>query len=316
MTAISEKLGILLRDRAYLLCDTEQDYDPLLKRIGDTPFVLIGEASHGTHEFYKARAEITKRLIKEKGFTAVAIEGDWPDAYRVNRYVHSNFPSISSVEALVDFKRFPTWMWRNTEVVEFIEWLQNHNARLSPDAIKTGFYGLDLYSLHRSMNAVVEYLESVDPQAAQQARQRYSCFDHFGEDPQLYGYYATANPALSCKSQVIEQLVQLQKNALNYMKIDGFLAEDEFFYAEQNAIVVKDAEHYYRTLFEGSDENCWNLRDRHMMRTLEALVKHLERRQTRAKVVVWAHNSHIGDARATEMLNRHEVNIGQLAREH
>ncbi|HSU33403.1 MAG TPA: erythromycin esterase family protein [Bryobacteraceae bacterium] len=232
------------------------DYDPLLQQIGDAHIVLIGEASHGTYEFYNHRAEITKRLIQEKGFHAVAVEADWPDAHRVNRYV----------------------------------------------------------SLNRSRAEVVRYLEKVDPTAASRARQRYACFDHYGEDEQAYGYAAGFGMSESCEGEVVQQLVDLQRRTYEYMHRDGQVAEDEFFSAEQNARLVKNAEEYYRSMFRGR-ESTWNLRDRHMAETLHALLAHLDRRFGRSKVVVWAHNSHLGDARATQMGRRGEWNLGQLVRE-
>jgi erythromycin esterase-like protein len=290
------------------------DYDPLLERIGDARFVLLGEASHGTHEFYEERARISRRLIEEKGFTAVAVEADWPDAYRANRYVRGVGDDAFAIEALADFKRFPTWMWRNTVVVEFLEWLREHNQKLSPAAPKTGFYGLDLYSLYTSMDEVLHYLEKVDPQAAKRARQRYACFEQFGEDSQTYGFVAGSRLSKSCEDDVIKQLLELQQHASEYAKRDGRLAEDELFYAEQNARLVRNAEEYYRSMFL-NEVSSWNLRDRHMAETLEALVAHLSRHGTEAKVVVWEHNSHLGDARATQMGQRGELNVGQLVRE-
>src|SRR2546428_8251778 len=173
---------------AHPLTGAPADYEPLFALIGNARFVLLGEASHGTHEFYRERAEINKRLIQEKGFTAIAVEADWPDAYRVNRYVRRENNDVDAIEALTDFKRFPTWMWRNTVMVEFVEWLRSHNDTLSSGATKIGFYGLDLYSLRASMEAVLRYLEKIDPETAKQARDRYACFDQFGEDPQAYGY--------------------------------------------------------------------------------------------------------------------------------
>jgi len=286
-----------------------------MKLIGDARFVLLGEATHGTHEFYRARAEITKRLITEKGFVAVAVEADWPDAYRVNRYVRGLNDDPTARDALAGFKRFPIWMWRNTDVLDFIEWLRAYNTGLPPDARKTGFYGLDLYSLHASIEAVISYLEKVDPEAAKRARYRYSCFEHFGEDTQAYGYAAGFNLSKSCEDEVVAQLIELQQHTADYAKRDGRVAEDEFFHAEQNARLAKDAEEYYRTMFSGRVSS-WNLRDRHMTETLEALVAHLDREGGGTKVVVWAHNSHVGDARATSMGSEGELNIGQLVREH
>ena len=303
-----------VRETAHPLTGATTDYDPLMNLIGDARFVLLGEASHGTHEFYQARAEITKRLITEKGFVAVAVEADWPDAYRVNRYVRGLNDDPTARDALAGFKRFPIWMWRNTDVLDFIEWLRAHNTGLPPDARKTGFYGLDLYSLHASIEAVISYLEKVDPEAAKRARYRYSCFEHFGEDTQAYGYAAGFNLSKSCEDEVVAQLIELQQHTSDYAKRDGRVAEDEFFYAEQNARLAKDAEEYYRTMFSGRVSS-WNLRDRHMTETLEALVAHLDREGGGTKVVVWAHNSHVGDARATSMGSEGELNIGQLVRE-
>jgi erythromycin esterase-like protein/predicted phosphoribosyltransferase len=302
-----------LRETAYPLAGSARDYDPLIGRIGEARFALLGEASHGTHEFYYERAEITKRLITEKNFTAVAVEADWPDAYRLNRYVRGA-SDVDAVEALADFRRFPTWMWRNTVVVEFIEWLRAHNDALPPGAEKVGFYGLDFYSLHASMKAVLQYLEKVDPEAAKLARERYSCFDHVGEDTQAYGLMTRLNLSKSCEEEVVAQLLELQRRAADHVQRDGRLADDGLFYAEQNARLVKNAEAYYRSVFL-EEVSSWNLRDRHMAETLDALVTHLGRRGRRAKIAVWEHNSHLGDARATETGQRGELNVGQLVRE-
>jgi predicted phosphoribosyltransferase len=249
------------------LTGTARDYDPLMDRIGEARFALLGEASHGTHEFYRERAEITKRLINEKGFAGVAVEADWPDAYTVNRYVRGASDAIDAVEALSDFRRFPTWMWRNKEVVEFIEWLRAHNDARPAGAAKVGFYGLDLYSMHASMKAVLRYLEKVDQGAAQRARERYSCFDHFGEDTQVYGLMTRLNLSKSCQEEVVGQLAELQGRAVDYAQRDARLAEDDLFYAEQNARLVKNAETYYRSMFL-EEVSSWNLRDRHMVETL------------------------------------------------
>src|ERR1700730_6148003 len=280
-----------LRETAYPLAGSARDYDPLIGRIGEARFALLGEGSHGTHEFYCERAEITKRLIAEKDFTAVAVEADWPDAYRLNRYVRGASDDVDAVEALADFRRFPTWMWRNTVVVQFIEWLRAHNDALPPGAEKVGFYGLDLYSLHASMKAVLQYLEKVDPEAANRARERYSCFDHVGEDTQAYGLMTRLNLSKSCEEEVIGQLLELQRRAADYARRDGCLAEDELFYAEQNARLVKNAEAYYRSVFL-EEVSSWNLRDRHMAETLDALVGHLGRKGRRAKMAGWEHNAH------------------------
>jgi erythromycin esterase-like protein/predicted phosphoribosyltransferase len=303
-----------LSETAYPLAGSARDYDPLVGRIGEARFALLGEASHGTHEFYCERAEITKRLITEKNFVAVAVEADWPDAYRLNRYVRGASDDVDAVEALADFRRFPTWMWRNEMVVEFIEWLRAYNDALPQGAEKVGFYGLDLYSLHASMKAVLRYLEKVDPEAAKKARERYSCFDHFGEDTQAYGLMTRLNLSKSCEEEVVNQLIELQRRAGQFARSGGQFADDELFYAEQNARLVKNAEAYYRSVFL-EEVSSWNLRDRHMAETLDALVTHLGRKGRRAKLAVWEHNSHLGDARATEMGQRGELNVGQLTRE-
>jgi erythromycin esterase-like protein len=288
-------------------------YDSLFESIGSARYVLIGEASHGTHEFYAERARITQRLIVDHGFAGVAVEADWPDAYRVNRFVRGRSNDRNAEEALSSFKRFPAWMWRNTDVQEFVEWLRGHNNE-RPELARTGFYGLDLYSLFSSIEAVIQYLSRIDPEAAGRARERYSCFDHFSEDSQAYGYAATRGLADSCETEVIEQLLDLRKSAGEYVSRDGYVAQDEYFYAEQNARLARNAEAYYRSMFHGRASS-WNLRDQHMVDTLDALASHLERRGHPVRLVVWAHNSHLGDARATEMSQRGECNVGQLVRE-
>ncbi|BBX18488.1 hypothetical protein CRI77_08465 [Mycolicibacterium duvalii] len=284
--------------------------------IGDARIVLIGESSHGTHEFYEARAEITKWLIEDKGFCAVAAEADWPDAYRVNRYVRGQGGDGSADEALSGFERFPAWMWRNTVVRDFVGWLRAGNAQRRTQGLReTGFYGLDLYSLHRSMREVIDYLDNVDPVAARRARERYACFDHTSaDDGQAYGFAAAFGAGASCERQAVEQLVELHRNGLEYLRRDGVLAEDELFYAQQNAQTVRDAEMYYRAMF-GTRVNSWNLRDQHMAQTLEALLAHLDRSGEPARIVVWAHNSHVGDARATEVGVDGQLTLGQLVRE-
>jgi erythromycin esterase-like protein/predicted phosphoribosyltransferase len=291
----------------------------LFDLVGDARYVLIGEASHGTHEFYQARAHMTRRLIEEKGFCAVAAEADWPDAYRVNRYVRGRGDDTTAEESLRGFQRFPTWMWRNTVVVDFVGWLCQYNERFGGDErAKAGFYGLDLYSLYRSVEEVIAYLERVDPDAAARARERYSCFDHYqgGEDDaQSWGFEAAFGAGETCEQEVVDQLVDIQQHATEYARRDGILAEDELFYAHENARLVRNAAEYYRTMF-GGQASSWNLRDRHMAETLEALTEHLTRqRGAPAKIVVWEHNSHLGDARVTESASRGQVNVGQLVRE-
>jgi erythromycin esterase-like protein/predicted phosphoribosyltransferase len=288
----------------------------LLDVVGDARFVLIGEASHGTDEFYRFRAELTRRLIAEHGFHAVAAEADWPDAFRVNRYVRDRSDDPSADGALSGFKRFPQWMWRNTVVLDFVDWLRSANRAQRREETRAGFYGLDLYSLNSSIEAVLDYLEGVDPEAARRARVRYACFDHFGDDAQSYGYATGLGAAESCEDEVVQQLVELQRRAAELARRDGRVAEDGFFDAEQNARLARNAERYYRSMFRGRVSS-WNLRDRHMAETLEALAAHLDRRvgAGQSKIVVWAHNSHLGDARATAMGEGGELNLGQLARE-
>src|SRR6266496_35704 len=283
-----------IRANLHPLTGASSDYDPLMGRVGNARFVLLGEASHGTHEFYRERAQITKRLIEEKGFTAVAVEADWPDAYRINRFVRGASRDAEAIDALAKFKRFPTWMWRNADVLDFIGWLRNYNDSLPTHENKIGFYGLGLYSLNASIEAVLTYLKKVDPEAAQRARDRYSCFDHYGEDTQAYVYSKEFGTTESCEREVVTQLIELRRRAAEYASRDGRVAADDFFFAEQNARVVKNAEEYYRSMFRGSVAS-WNLRDGHMAETLESLVRHLERQGQQAKVVVWEHNSHLGD---------------------
>jgi erythromycin esterase-like protein len=303
-----------LRREAHPLPGDHRDYDVLLGLVGDARIVLLGEASHGTHEFYRERARITKRLIAEHGFTAVAIEGDWPDAYRVNRYIHGAREDADAEEALRGFRRFPTWMWRNADVLDIVGWLRAHNDRLARDARRVGFYGLDLYSLGASMEAVIGYLDEQDPDAAARARSRYECLQPYGAESSEYGRAVLLGVGEPCRRRVVEQLVELRRRAGDYLRRDGLVAEDEYFFAEQNAAVVANAEEYYRTMF-GDQAGSWNLRDRHMADTLDQLLAHLDRHGGTTRSVVWEHNSHIGDARATEMGARGELNIGQLMRE-
>lgn len=287
------------------------EFDELLRRLGDARVVLLGEASHGTHEFYAARARITRRLIAERGFDAVAIEGDWPDAWRVNRFVRGTGNDATAADALAGFRRFPTWMWRNTVVVDFVHWLRGWNAG-RPAARRCGFYGLDLYSLNASMAAVLGYLDQAHPELALQVRARYDCFQAFGGDSQAYGFMTGLGSASSCEEGVVETLLDLQRRRVPAGQ-DG--DAEAAFDAEQNAVLVRDAERYYRTMYL-SDVSSWNERDTHMARTLAAIERHLSDGSRAARLVVWAHNSHLGDARATEMGQaRGELNLGQLVRE-
>ncbi|MGZ4767307.1 MAG: erythromycin esterase family protein [Ilumatobacteraceae bacterium] len=301
-------------DAAHPVSGLSNDYDALIDLARHRRVVLIGEASHGTHEFYRERARITRRLIDECGFTVVAVEGDWPDAYRVNRYVLGLSSDTDARGALADFRRFPAWMWRNVDVVQFIEWMRARNDGLQNLAKKARFYGLDLYSLRASIEAVIAYLDVVDPAEAQRARARYACFDHVGADGQAYGFALAFQQAMPCENQVVAQLLTLRQRSDEYIRRDGYIAEDELFCADQNATLVRDAEEYYQQMYR-AEISSWNLRDRHMAASLDALMGHLDRQFGHTKVVVWEHNSHVGDARATGMSTRGELNVGQLVRQ-
>ena len=279
--------------------------DPLIEAIGDAKYVLLGEATHGTSEFYKWRTEITQQLIAQKHFSFVAVEGDWPDCYRVNRFVKGG-EGNSAQDVLHAFSRWPTWMWANREVVDLVRWLRARNDRMLDDR-KIGFYGLDVYSLWDSMHAVIDYLQRVDPNAVAAARRAYSCFEPYNEDAQEYAR-ATALVPTSCQAEAVSALVALRSAAAE-QKEDG--DPEAFFAAEQNAIVAKNAELYYRTMVRGGPTS-WNVRDHHMMETLDRLMQH---HGPYAKAIVWEHNTHIGDARFTDMGRAGMVNVGQLARQ-
>lgn len=278
--------------------------DGLLQRIGDSRVVLLGEASHGTAEFYDMRARITRELIEKKGFTVIAVEADWPDAAHINHFIRGSSPDPLLGSA--PFSRFPTWMWANHSVLDFTRWAKAYNAPISAPSNQVGFYGLDLYSLSSSIEAVLSYLESVDPETAEVARARYGCLTPWSRDPALYGQVMMTKNYRSCESSVIAVLRDLLERRLDYLGADG----ERFFDAEQNARLVANAERYYRTMYY-AESNSWNQRDQHMFDTLQAVLAH---RGPQAKAVIWAHNSHLGDARATEMSARGEFNIGQLAR--
>lgn len=285
---------------------TAADLDPLLARIGDARFVLLGEATHGTHEFYAWRDAITRRLVTERGFSIVAVEGDWPDCHAVDRWIRGYDGAGEPAETVLHaFERWPTWMWANRETAALVDWLRAHNAGRPYDEA-VGFHGLDVYSLWDSMRAVVRYLDEADPAAARQARRAYGCFDPYAEDEQEYAA-ATASAASRCEDEAVAMLRALREHAA------ALVAEgrDAYFSAEQNALVVRNAERYYRTMLRGGGAS-WNVRDRHMLETLDRLVAH---RGPHAKAVVWAHNTHVGDARFTDMRRQGMVNLGQLARE-
>ncbi|MEF3061607.1 erythromycin esterase family protein [Ralstonia solanacearum] len=300
------------RERGIRLTGELADYDALAEMARGKQYVLVGEATHGTREFYRMRAEITRELILRHRFDAVAIEGDWPDVWRINRFVQGDSEDTAA-DALGDFQRFPSWMWRNQEVLEFADWLHDHNLS-RPAAERVGVYGLDLYSLYRSAEAVIRYLEEKAPDEAAAARRHYAALDHVRE-PMTYGYEAAAGLRLPARQEVIEQLRRLRSDEARLIEQDGIEAVDAHFFAEQNAIVVVNAEAYYRESF-GHRVNTWNLRDAHMAQTLFSLAAYRRRRGGTARLVVWAHNSHVGDARATESASHREWNLGQLVREH
>ncbi|HEV2146981.1 MAG TPA: erythromycin esterase family protein [Longimicrobiaceae bacterium] len=296
-----------VRQAAVPLTGAPGDLDALMAMVGDARVVLLGESTHGTHEFYAERARITRRLVEEKGFTEVAVEGEWPAAARVDRWIRGAGTDPNAAQALSGFTEFPLWMWRNAEVRELVEWMRAHNAALPAGAAPVRFRGLDVYSLFTSADEVVRYLERTDPAAAERARRRYSCFARFRGSPQAYGQAVEAGSAPSCQAQAAEQLAETMARTADAA------GADDLFGAQRNASVVAGAEAYFRGLFEGV--NTWNLRDRHMMATLEALLARpaADGRPTRA--VVWAHNTHVGDARATHMGERGDLSLGQLARE-
>jgi erythromycin esterase len=304
----SELVSRVTRAAYQLRGDDPHRYDPLLDMIGNARIVLLGEASHGTHEFYRERALITRRLIEEKGFTVVAVEGDWPECYHVNQWVKGAEGISGSARDVLDvFTVYPTWMWGNVDVMHFIEWLRRHNDALPTGRRKVGFYGLDLYSLFSSMEAVVNYLQTVDPQAAQIARQRYACFEPFSGNKDLYAYGAGLGIVQGCEDEAVAMLQELRARREEYTRISP---DDSYFYAMMSATVARDGERYYRAMYGGQTES-WNLRDMHMMNTLDQLLEHFG---PDTRVAVWEHNTHIGDFRATADADG-MVNVGRLVRE-
>lgn len=284
-------------------------YNHLMQKIGNAQIVMIGEATHGTHEFYTIRAEITKKLIVEKGFHAIALEGDWPDAYHINAYVTKN-TNNDMEQALSAFNKFPTWMWRNTVMLDFVRWLKRHNQTDNPVLV----YGLDLYSLYASIDVIIRYLEKITPDHAHEARTYYACFEQFRHDPQTYGYSVLSGLARSCQDDVMQALKKLTHIELQLLQ-EHKTTSAEAFYILQNARVIEHAEEYYRSLFLHEVSN-WNLRDDHMMETLEEIIAYYKQQGIeKPKIVVWAHNSHIGNAAATAMSMHGEFNIGQLVKE-
>lgn len=289
--------------------ETSKDLDALIHDVGDSRVVMLGEASHGTHEYYTWRSAISKRLITEKGFNFISVEGDWPDCYKINRYIkgkqvtEGGNPISGIKEVLMSFDRWPTWMWANWEIAALAEWLSDHNKSFPADK-KIGFYGLDVYSLWDSMYSMMDYLQKEDPQAAQSVKKAIQCFEPFQENEQMYARYSLTEH--SCRDKVLNLLKEVR---LKSQFLDG--DREAGFNAEQNALIAVNAEKYYTAMMSFDNES-WNVRDRHMMETLDRL---LNFHGSDAKAIVWEHNTHIGDARATSMKKAGMVNIGQLARE-
>ena len=300
----------LVREAAHPLTGKEGDYDPLMELIGNARFVMLGEATHGTHEFYKERALITRRLIEEKGFDAVVFEADWTQVNRVNRYIHGEGKDTSTEKALSDFNRFPRWMWRNVDFRDFVDSLRIINAR-SDNKNRVSIYGMDLYGFSASVERTINYFKQSDLDAARRMRKRYGCFSRFREEPQLYGLEVSNKTIRSCQRDAQQQFDELQQLTAK----SGSNRTDELFNALQNARVVKNAEAYYRAMYQPNISS-WNLRDTHMAETLESIANHHETKSGKpAKIVVWAHNSHQGDARMTERARVGEHNVGQLVRQ-
>lgn len=287
----------------YLKFETNSDLDPLLESIGDSRYVLLGEASHGTHEYYTWRAQISKRLIQEKGFSFIAVEGDWPDCYKINKWIKDPDDRREIKDVLSEFRRWPTWMWANWEIAAFATWLRDHNSRIT-DNDKIGFYGLDVYSLWESMDLIVDYLEKEDPETAKLARNAYMCFEPYKEKDSYASVFSSSKPG--CKEEVIKLLKEVRQNAHKYNS-----EEEADLNAEINSLILANAEKYYKAM-AGFGEDSWNVRDRHMVETLNTLTKY---HGPQSKVIVWEHNTHIGDARATDMADDGLVNVGQLVRE-
>jgi erythromycin esterase-like protein len=296
----------LIKEKSYQL-SAPSDLDPLLNKIGDARVVMLGEASHGTHEYYTWRSHITKRLIQEKQFNFIAVEGDWPDAYQVNRYIkHYCADNIKATDILKSFDRWPTWMWANWEIAALAEWLKKYNTSVIPSR-KIGFYGLDVYSLWDSLDAILKYLQKTDPAGLPAAEKAFRCFEPYKADDGSSYSYAASLVSSSCEDEVLKLLQDLQQRTPVYN--DDY---ENAFSTEQNAFIAVNAEKYYRSMMRGMSES-WNIRDNHMFETLLRL---LEFHGPDAKVVVWEHNTHIGDARATDMGDEGMYNIGELARKH
>jgi erythromycin esterase-like protein len=293
-----------VRAAAIPLTGAATDYDPLLNLVGNRRFVLLGEATHGTHEFYQERAEISQRLIAERQFDAVIVEGEWMDAWRVNQYVRGQGSDPSAQAALSGFNQFPLWMWRNAEVAGFVEWLRTRNAG-RPAGQHVGFYGMDVYGFYQSIQEIQRILDQVDPAAAARARQRYACFQPY-TSPEQYGSGVAGTPAENCADEARAAFDELQA------RFAASPADEQRFQLVQNARVVMNGEEFYRITYRGGD--AWNVRDEHMAETVNALSTHLRARGTSGRIAVWAHNTHVGDARATEMGQGGMRTVGEMLR--
>ena len=296
------------------LSGAADDYDDLLDQIGDARVVLLGGSSHGTHEFQRERARITQRLIDERGFTAIGLVADWPDTYRLGRYALGQTHDQSATEALDGFARFPNWLWRNADMAAFTEWLRARNDSQSSPATKATFYSLDLFNAHRSMADVLSYLGDVDSKAATAARSRYGCCDHAGGVPEQYGKAVAFQLNVACENEIVAQLKASQNMMATAIMNDEWDSVSKHFYAERSAQIKEQAEQYYRQIYLGGVA-AWNLRDQQMSETLTALVEFLDQRLGETKVVVWGHNSHVGDARATALGATGQLSIGQFVRD-
>ncbi|MFN8769375.1 MAG: erythromycin esterase family protein [Neisseriaceae bacterium] len=286
-------------------------YKELIAQIGDARVVMLGEATHGTYEFYNIRKKLTQYLIEEHGFNAIAIEGDFTSCYNINMYIQGEGDANDALSALRDFQRFPRWMWRNEVTVPFLKELRNYNDQSQQ---KVHFFGLDLYSLHEAILAVINFLKVHDPKAANDAIERYSCFENATQNPQEYGILVKYAHKKACVEEVVKQVLELQQ--ITYNKMDSLEELDKLFYAKQNAKLIKNAEQYYRCMFD-ANVNTWNIRDNHMFETLQNILTYLSYSQNiHSKVIVWAHNSHVGNARATDMASYGELNIGELVKQH
>lgn len=302
--SFNEKEAIKIIQEKAIPLDDVKNLDRLMDKIGNSRVVMLGEASHGTHEYYTWRAHITKRLITEKNFNFIAVEGDWPDCYKINQFIKGKNSQIEkAADVLKAFDRWPTWMWANWEVAALVEWLRLHNN--STTGRKVGFYGFDVYSLWESLHSIMQYLENVDPAALKQATETFKCFEPYKEDGTSYAYASRLVPKI-CEDDVIALLNEIQKKLPQYNP-----GEENVFSTEQNALIAVNAEKYYRAMVRGDSES-WNIRDTHMQETLERL---LDFHGPNSKAIVWAHNTHIGDASATDMADDGMYNVGELARQ-